>query len=717
MGGVRAADLRRSRDETLKTVEARASDLSRIVSAYLAETFAAGDASLRQLALHGRRVGGANAPGRQWLPSLASARAGLTSIGAISVVDRDGIIRHTTRTEILGQSRRDDYIFRQAITAPNDDLIIGTPLTTVVEPRQLVIPIGRRLTLESGEIDGAVVASFITASARGFFETIDVGRRGSVWVFHPSGVVLFREPGSTTASIGDSALANPIFIAATRSGAGGVLREPVESGDRMLVSAFHTSSRPPFIAAVSFDQDEVLEDWWHEAAASAAVFGVVALTLAATLIVLFRQMDAKAEVELALARAQQLEAERLREANDRLASALRRESSARREAEAASELKDQFLMTVSHELRTPLTAIYGWARMLADGAVSDRQKEAALRTIERNAHAQTRLIDDLLDVSRVMGGKLRLDVRTLDAADVVQNAVDTIGPAAAAKGIRLETVIDPGTGRVAGDPERLQQIVWNLLSNAVKFTPAGGHVVVAVQRVHGDVEIAVRDNGIGISPEFLPHVFERFRQEDAGTKRRFGGLGLGLAIVRNLVELHGGSVEAHSDGPGRGATFVVRLPAPTSAPSPAKEAREAERIESLAKAKRLDGIRVLVADDDPEARTLFGAILEGAGATVACAPSAEAAMATLRSASYDVLVCDIEMPDVDGYALLKQALSLAHSRGDRLMAVAVTAYSRPEDETRSLEAGFHRHVQKPVDPPALIATVVSVWNTALRDSA
>jgi CheY-like chemotaxis protein len=260
---------------------------------------------------------------------------------------------------------------------------------------------------------------------------------------------------------------------------------------------------------------------------------------------------------------------------------------------------------------------------------------------------------------------------------------------------------------VAGDTDRLQQIVWNLLSNAVKFTPPGGRIEVAVTRSGGDVEIAVSDSGVGISPEFLPHVFERFRQEDAGTKRRYGGLGLGLAIVRNLVELHGGSVAASSDGLNRGARFLVRLPAPAGVPS--DTVRTPPRPEALS-ALRLDGVSVLVVDDDPEARTLFATILEGAGATATAASSAHDALEALRRSPHGVLVSDIEMPDVDGYGLLHEALAIAHGRNERLMAVSVTAYSRPEDEARSLAAGFHRHVQKPVDPAALVAVVHSVWN-------
>jgi signal transduction histidine kinase/CheY-like chemotaxis protein len=703
MAAVRVADLRWSRAETLKAAESRASNQAVIMAAYLAETFAAGDASLRQLALHNRRVGGPLAPSSEWAPSLASAKAGLTSVGAISVVDRDGIIRHSTRSDIVGLSRSREPLYAAAMSGVGDELMVGTPLAPVGDGRAFLIPIGRRLTGPDGAVEGLVVASFLPWTTRGFFTSIDVGQHGVAWVFHEGGRVLFREP----AAAGDdreSKRNNPIFAAATRAGKG-ILHESLQAGGPVLITAYYTQTNPELITAVSLDQDEILSDWTHEALGSVAVLGLLSVMLGVGLFVLFRQMDAKARAELALTRSQELEAARLREANDRLAAALERERNARKEAEAASQLKDQFLMTVSHELRTPLTAITGWARMLVDGAVSDRQKQAALLTIDRNAQAQARLIDDLLDVSRVMSGKLRLDVRMVPIDEVVRNATDTVGPAAEAKGIRIESVVDRSVGRIPGDPERLQQIVWNLLSNAVKFTPYGGRVTVTVTRTDGDVEIAVRDTGVGIGAEFLPHVFERFRQQDGGTTRRYGGLGLGLAIVRNLVELHGGSVSAHSDGEGRGSLFTVRLPA-TAIPAPAADSTPTLVPVSVA-TSGLRGIRVLLVDDDAGARDLFRTVMEVAGATVTTAASAADALASFQRASYDVVVSDIEMPDVDGYSLIHQALAMAKARGERLVAIAVTAYSRPEDEARSLAAGFHLHLCKPVDPGALVAAVMS----------
>ena len=293
---------------------------------------------------------------------------------------------------------------------------------------------------------------------------------------------------------------------------------------------------------------------------SAVFFLVLALLLTGTLAVLFRQMDARRRVELELAVAQQLESARLTDVNAQLANALAAEQRARLEAEASGRLKDEFLMTVSHELRTPLTAIYGWTRMLEAGTLTDDQQQTALQTIERNVQMQTRLVDDLLDVSRGIGGRLRLDLRMVSPADVVMQAIETVRPAAQAKGIRIETALDPDSGTIVCDPERLLQIVWNLLSNAIKFTRDGGRVQLFLARTGGRIELVVQDTGAGISAGFLPHVFERFRQEQSGPTRLYGGLGLGLAIVRHLVELHGGSVTASSDGEGCGATFRVELP-------------------------------------------------------------------------------------------------------------------------------------------------------------
>lgn len=290
MAGLRVADLQWTRAEALESAESHAANLALIISAYLGEAFAAGDASLRQLALHSRRVGGPRAPERNWAPTLASAKAGLTSVGAITIVDRDGVIRHSTRPQIVGQSRRDDYLVRRVLDAPARDLIIGTPFQITANPPQHIIPIGRPLTSEQGTVEGAVVASFIPAVPRGFFRNVDVGDKGTVWVFHPDGVVLFREP-SPVNPIGQEARTNPIFMAASKSGLSGLLRDSLEAGGSTLLSAFHTTSTPPLIVAVSLDQGETLADWQHEAQASAVLFTAIAITLVATLVVLFWQME------------------------------------------------------------------------------------------------------------------------------------------------------------------------------------------------------------------------------------------------------------------------------------------------------------------------------------------------------------------------------------------------------------------------------------------
>jgi signal transduction histidine kinase len=557
--GLRTADFLSWRAQTLTAAEARAANLSFVLSEYVRGSFAAGDASLRQLAEHSHRIGGPAAPDSEWLPLLTSARAGLSGVGSFTVTDAHGVIRHSTLPLIVGQSRREEYLFKTLAAQTTDDLVVSTPYLTVREPIQLVIPIGRRLTTNTGEFAGTIVTVFSPAAQRGFFRTVDAGSKGAVWVFHPSGVVLFREPSDGN-PIGETAKHNPIFIAATQGAASGRLTAPVQPGGPVMLTAFQTNTSPPLIVAVSLDRSEVLEQWRHQVRGSGLFFLAIIAVVAGTLVVLFRQMDAKASAERALGEARAFEARRLAAVNDRLADALEGERRARHETEAASTLKDEFLMTVSHELRTPLTAIHGWAHMLAAGDLDDRRRKIAVDTIERNARAQTRLVNDLLDVSRAVSGKLRLEVRPVALLDLLRDAVETVRPAAEAKQIQVDSEFDQSVGPFLADPDRLAQVVWNLLSNAVKFTPAGGRVSTRVHRVDGDVEIVVADSGVGISPDFLPHVFERFRQEEAGSTRRFGGLGLGLAIARHIVELHGGSIHAESAGEGRGATFRVRLP-------------------------------------------------------------------------------------------------------------------------------------------------------------
>jgi signal transduction histidine kinase len=373
-------------------------------------------------------------------------------------------------------------------------------------------------------------------------------------------VVLFREPSG--GGMNQAAGGNPVLQAAERSVDAGVITAPLEAGGRPFISAYNSVQNPALVVAVSLNRDELLADWRRQRTSAALAFSLLALTLAGIVSVAFRQMDARAQVEEELRSVQQLEAERLRDANQQLADSLEREQTARRETEQASYMKDEFLMTVSHELRTPLNAIYGWVRMLGSDALSTDQRDRAVAAVERNARAQVRLIEDLLDVSSSITGKLRLDARPTDIADAVGAAIETSRPALEAKSLQFEPSIEPGLPLILADPDRIQQIVWNLLSNAIKFTPEGGHVTLRVNKAGSSIQIAVTDTGVGIEPDFSPFMFERFRQGEGGrgTRRRYGGLGLGLAIVRSLAELHGGTVTAHSEGTDRGSTFRVSIP-------------------------------------------------------------------------------------------------------------------------------------------------------------
>ncbi|OLD14306.1 MAG: hypothetical protein AUJ01_14045 [Acidobacteria bacterium 13_1_40CM_3_65_5] len=571
LGAIRVVDLWWWRAQALSDGRDRAGDLAFILAEYIRGTFAAGDASLRQLSLHSQRVGGPDAPDEAWMPSLASARAGLTGVGSISVMDATGVIRHSTIPALVGQSRADQDAFRKLAAEPLDDFIVSTPYLSITEPRQFLIPIARRLTTPGGAFAGLIAATFLPVEPRGLFSKVNVGQRGAVWVFHPDGFVLFREP-STANPLGESAIANPIFQAAQRANTAGAIEGPIVRGGPALLSTYHVTAVPPLIVAVSLDRSEILADWRRQAIGSIVFFVVLGLTMAVMIGFIFRQMDAKAAAERALDLVKQTESDVLKEVNERLATALAGEQRARRETEEASRLKDEFLMTVSHELRTPLTAIAGWAQMLESGILDDRQKTAAVQAIARNARMQTRLVEDLLDMSRIIGGKLRLDLRSINVEDVIHQAVESVQPAADAKQVVLDTVVDPATVPIVADPERLQQVLWNLLSNAIKFTPSGGRVEARLEPSDGAIDIVVRDTGAGISPEFLPHVFERFRQADVGSRRRHGGLGLGLAIVRHLVELHGGTVSADSEGEGRGATFRVRLPVRAKVPAASEDA-------------------------------------------------------------------------------------------------------------------------------------------------
>jgi signal transduction histidine kinase len=413
--------------------------------------------------------------------------------------------------------------------------------------------------------------------------------------------------------------------------------------------------------------------------------------------------------------------ELLRLAGERVARAIERaqlaerQREARAEAEAASRSKDEFLAVLSHELRTPLNAVYGWARMMQSGQAEGEVAARALDVIMRNAHAQVRLIDDLLDVSRIITGKMRLDVRPVDLQAVVEAALDSVRPAAAAKDIRLEPALDPRAVGVMGDPNRLQQVVWNLLVNAVKFTPTGGRVQVHLARMPAHVEIIVSDTGQGIRPEVLPHVFERFRQADSTTTRAHAGLGIGLALVRHLVELHGGRVRAESPGEGQGARFIVTLPLGTAREfmgEGATPGRASALVRSGPAASvpgpSLRGVRVLAVDDDRDSLELITAIVAGADGEIRTCASAAEGFRVFREWRPDILLSDIEMPDEDGYTFIRKVRGLDVSEAGKTPAVALTAYGRAEDRLRTLSAGYNMHLPKPVDPAELTTIIASL---------
>jgi PAS domain S-box-containing protein len=380
---------------------------------------------------------------------------------------------------------------------------------------------------------------------------------------------------------------------------------------------------------------------------------------------------------------------------------LAQEQLARAEAERANRIKDEFLAVLSHELRSPLNPILGWTKLLQTRKFNETKTAEALATIERNAKLQTQLIDDLLDIAKILRGKLSIDAAPVNLASVIESAIDTVKTAAVAKSILLHPVL-PNIGQVSGDSNRLQQIVWNLLSNAIKFTPKEGQVDIRLKRVDEQAQIIVSDTGIGINPDFLPYIFESFRQEDVSITRKYGGLGLGLAIVRQLVEAHGGTIAADSPGVGLGATFTVQLPLLNVEP-------EIKQTDELPQPTlELMGIRVLTVDDDADARELLTVLLSEYGATVKTVTSAAEVLANLESFQPDVLVSDIGMPEVDGYSLIEQIRTLPPEKGGEIPAIALTAYARVDDQQRAITSGYQRHVTKPLDPEELVQAVVAL---------
>jgi PAS domain S-box-containing protein len=420
--------------------------------------------------------------------------------------------------------------------------------------------------------------------------------------------------------------------------------------------------------------------------------------------------DMSGKLESVLSLALDVTARKL--AEEERARSLQLEQEARREAEAASRVKDEFLATLSHELRTPLTSILGWARLLSTGELGASEHAAAYETIARNAKSQARLIDDLLDVSRIITGKLRLDVRSVELAPIIEAAVHSVRPAADAKDIRVQLLLDPQIGPVPADTNRLQQVIWNLLSNAIKFTPAGGLVQVYLERKRDCVEIKVSDTGQGIAPEFVPYVFDRFRQADGSSTRQHRGLGLGLAIVRHLIELHGGTAEVESQGAGAGSTFTLKLPLLITRDNPVSNTAAAQRSTCYSKLpsspERLDGARILVVDDEADTREIVTMMLEGSGAQVMAAESSSEAIEMMESWQPDVLVADIGMPIEDGYVLIRKVRSRPANEGGRTPALALTAYVRTEDRVRILSAGYQMHLTKPVEPIELVTAVANL---------
>jgi len=386
---------------------------------------------------------------------------------------------------------------------------------------------------------------------------------------------------------------------------------------------------------------------------------------------------------------------------------LESERAARSEAERLGHLKDEFLATLSHELRTPLNAIQGWATLLQQPNVSPGDLARGLQVIERNVRVQADFINDLLDMSRIISGKLHLDVQPLFLHEVINNAIETVRQSALSKNIRIQPMLDTRIGLVRGDPTRLQQILWNLLSNAIKFTPKAGRVQVILESVNSHAEVSIEDTGVGIKAEFLPHVFERFRQADAATTRQFGGLGLGLSLVKSLVELHGGSVRVKSPGENQGSTFIVSLPVAHVRAEEQQRGVGSQSVEDL-QLPQLQGVRVLVVDDEPDGRELIARILEGRGAKPQVASSAEEALDLLAREQFDVLLSDIGMPGADGFELIRQARLLYAGRPSPLPAIAITAYARTEDRQRSLLSGFHMHLSKPIEARELIASIAGL---------
>ena len=388
-----------------------------------------------------------------------------------------------------------------------------------------------------------------------------------------------------------------------------------------------------------------------------------------------------------------------------------REQEARERSESANRMKDEFLATISHELRSPLNSMLGWLTLLRTTSMNESRRSQAMETIERNARSQAQLVEDLLDVSRIIQGKLRLSIHAIELPAVIQTAIETLRPAANAKNISIESTIERNAGTIAGDPDRLQQVIWNLLSNAVKFTPSGGQVYVQLERVDAHVRISVRDTGMGIESEFLPYVFDRFQQADGSMTRSYSGLGLGLAIARHIIELHGGHIQADSPGEDQGATFTVRLPL-TPDQTGVSRSPSISSASTSTDLPSLEGVRVLVVDDEADARDYLVILLQTCKATVTAVSSSQAALDALSNSTFDVLISDIGMPNEDGYSLIRKV----RSQGITIPAAALTAYARTEDRTQAIASGFQTHLPKPIEPLELVTVVASLADRIARST-
>lgn len=406
----------------------------------------------------------------------------------------------------------------------------------------------------------------------------------------------------------------------------------------------------------------------------------------------------------------------LQQAEEERETLLQSEQAARAELEHANQMKDEFLATLSHELRNPLNAILGWSQILRMGTPSQDEIDEAIEIIERNAQVQAQIIEDLLDMSRIISGKVRLDMRHTDLIAVIKASIETVKPTADAKGIELKTVFDRSGGLVFGDPNRLQQVFWNLLTNAVKFTPKGGVVQILLKDMKSHTEISVIDNGEGIDPKFLPYMFDRFRQADASTTRRHGGLGLGLAIVRQIVELHGGSIQARSSGPGSGSTFTLTLPIPERHLNSVADSQHLLSSNTRERPSNTDisDLKVLIVDDEPDARALLRRLLEDCQAKVFAAASAKNALQLIEIERPDVVISDIGMPGEDGYSLIRKIRALPGEQGGKTPAIALTAYARLEDRNKIIVSGFQHHLVKPVEPSELIGIIANIAQSKSR---